>query len=98
MGIGKLLVWCALGYAGGWLAARKGYPPRLGVVAGVLGGPIALVVCLLLPRTKAGHALAKMERELAAETQEFGQRHKCPSCGREVSVRAPSCPRCDHRF
>lgn len=39
----QILVWCALGYAGGWIAARKEYSPRVGVIFGILFAPVALV-------------------------------------------------------
>ena len=93
----NILIWCALGYAGGWIAARKGYPPRLGVVVAILFGPIALVVCALLPATKEGREQEDIERQLNAEAMEFAIRRNCANCGREVSARAPACPRCDHR-
>ena len=57
-----------------------------------------LVVCALLPRTKAGREQAEFERELRDDTAEFAVRRNCPECGRDVSVRAPVCPRCNHRF
>lgn len=94
----QILVWCALGYAGGWIAARKGYSPRVGVIVAILLGPIALVVGALLPRTREGRKQAELERQLDADAAEFSQRKTCPKCGREVSVRAPVCPRCEHRF
>lgn len=79
----RILIWCALGYAGGWIAARKGYPPFLGAVVGVLIGPIGLVVGALLPRTKEGREQAKLDRELAVEAAALNKRQNCPSCGRE---------------
>lgn len=91
-------MWCALGYAGGWIAARKGYPPRLGIVLAIIFGPIALVFCALLPATKEGREQLELEREIRADNAEFAVRRNCPKCGREVSARAPACPRCDHRF
>jgi len=94
----RILIWCALGYAGGWIAARKGYPPKLGVVVGVLFGPLGLIVGALLPRTKEGREQAELEREMAEEAAEFNQRQKCPSCGREISARARVCGLCGHRL
>jgi len=91
----KVLLWCVLGYVGGTIAARKGYPPRLGVLVGIIFGPITLCVCQLLPATKKGREHAEIERELHADSAE---RLNCANCGREVSARAPACPRCDHRF
>ncbi len=93
----RILIWCALGYAGGWIAARKGYPPFLGAVVGAFFGPIGLVVAALLPRTKEGREQAKLDRELAAEATAFNARQNCPSCGREISTRARVCGLCgDH--
>jgi len=94
----QIVIWCALGYAGGWIAARKGYQPRIGVIVAIIFGPIALIVCALLPPTKEGREQAEFERQLRLDAAEFNQRRNCPNCGREVSVRAPVCPRCEHRF
>ena len=76
-----ILIWCALGYTGGWIAARKGYPPRLGMVIGIFTGPIGLAVGALLPRTKKGREQGEYERSLNLEAAQFNQRQNCPSCG-----------------
>ena len=57
--IPSIFMWCLMGYSGGWIFANKGYPPRLGIAIGVLCGPCMLVICLFLPKTKAGKERAK---------------------------------------
>jgi hypothetical protein len=94
----QVLIWCALGYAGGCIAAHKGYSPRTGAIVTVILGPIGLIVYAVLPPTKEGREQAELERQQRLEAAEFSQRKNCPDCGREVSVRAPVCPRCEHRF
>jgi hypothetical protein len=93
-----ILIWCALGYAGGWIAARKGYSPRLGVIVAVLFGPIALIVCALLPMTEAGREQAEMEREISQDNIYHNRLKKCPNCGRDIAFTCRVCPRCEHRF
>jgi hypothetical protein len=94
----RLILWCALGYAGGWIAARKGYPPRWGVVLGVLFGPLALLVCALLPMTEAGREQAALELQLNHDRIHENRLKECPQCSREVAFACQVCPRCDHRF
>jgi hypothetical protein len=50
----QIIIWTGLGYLGGKLAAKKGYPPKYGVVLGILGGPLTWLIGLLLPRTAEG--------------------------------------------
>lgn len=83
----KIVVWLLLGYVGGWIFAKKGYPPKLGIVIGILLGPIAIALCAVLPRTREGREQAALERS-----------KRCPICDRELGVSARVCPRCEHRF
>ena len=94
----QILLWCALGYAGGWIAARKGYPPRMGVILAIIFGPIALVVCALLPMTEAGREQAEIERQISKDRIYQDRLKRCPNCGREVAFTCRVCPRCEHRF
>jgi hypothetical protein len=91
----RVLLWGTFGYIGGWIAARKGYPPRLGIILGAITGPIGLLIGLLLPRTKEGRMQADFERRLATEA---AARQACPSCGEEISAHANVCGICEHRI
>ena len=94
----RIFIWCLLGYAGGWIAARKGYPPRMGIVVAVIFGPLALVVCALLPMTEDGREQAVIERQIHHDEIDQDRLKSCPACGREVSFKSRVCPRCEHRF
>jgi len=94
----SILIWCAIGYCGGWIAAKKGYAPQVGVIAAILAGPIALVVCALLPTTEAGKEQAEVDRQINQETMFKDRLKQCPSCARDVSITCRVCPRCEHRF
>jgi hypothetical protein len=93
-----IVVWIALGYAGGVVAARKGYSTRWGVLLAILFGPFALLVTALLPSTGEGRVQEEYERKLIAEAAEASNRRTCPQCGREVAGTTQVCPRCNTRF
>jgi ribosomal protein L37AE/L43A len=93
----EVFIWCVLGYIGGRVAARKGYPPTLGVFVGMFIGPLGLLVGALLPKTRRGREQATLERRLNAEAAAFRRRQKCPACGEEISARAVVCGFCGHR-
>jgi hypothetical protein len=101
-----ILYYVALGYAGAWLVARKGYPPVFGAVAGALSGgvvpgvsvPFVFVILAILPRTREARQQLAIEREMAIEAWSDGRRQNCPKCGREVSVNAYVCPVCEFHF
>ena len=94
----RIFVWCLLGYFGGLLFAKKGYPPMLGIFIGILLGPFALILCLILPRTREASERATEEKQLAIEQKDRNRTKFCPQCNRESSIAAPICPRCDYRF
>lgn len=94
----QIAVWCALGFAGGWIAARKGYPPNMGILLAILFGPIALVVCALLPLSEAGQEQAEIERQIYQDSVGQDRLKHCPTCGREVAFSSRVCPRCEYRF
>jgi hypothetical protein len=95
----QIAVWCFLGYLGGKLAARRGYPPRLGIILGIVLGPFALLIAaLILPYTAAGRQQLDMEMAMDAEIAESMKPKNCPECGREVTMAARFCPRCNYRF
>ncbi|MAG93173.1 MAG: hypothetical protein CMJ48_05425 [Planctomycetaceae bacterium] len=94
----RILLYVVFGFLGGWIAARKGYPPRLGVIVGVVMGPLGLLIGAILPRTKEGRKQAEFRRQLAAEAAEYRKRQDCPSCREEISACAVVCGFCGHRF
>src|SRR5689334_17838581 len=96
-----VILYGGFGLAGGYIAARKGYSPILGILAGIFlsffAGLYATVVVLvvtacLLPATKAARALASLERETQAELEQSRQTQACPQCGRQNSVVTRICP------
>lgn len=90
--------WLLLGYLGGWIFAKKGYPPKMGILIGIFFGPIAIALCAVLPRTREGREQAALEREINLEnTINLGSK-RCPKCDRECGISARFCPRCEHRF
>ncbi len=93
-----ILIWCALGYVGGRIAAHKGYPLGVGIATGIVLGPFALAVFALLPMTEAGRELAETERQIRQDAEDRDRRKECPQCGRIVSISCRVCPRCGHHF
>ena len=94
----KIIIWCVLGYCGGWLFAKKGYSPTIGMAVGILLGPIALAICAILPRSREGREQAALEKRIAIETATQNSLKRCPQCGRDLAFSARVCPRCEHRF
>lgn len=94
----SIVIWCILGYVGGWLFAQKGYPPKIGIVIGVVFGPCMLAICLLLPKTREGVLQEQLEREIDLENVHQNQTKRCPECDRELGFSARICPRCGFRF
>jgi hypothetical protein len=93
-----ILFWLGLGYAGGWLAARKGYAPHYGYLSAVFFGPFSLIVVALLPRTEEGRIQAELEAEIDAEADYYDRKQSCPNCRHEVSLATRVCPACEHHF
>ncbi|MBM4002797.1 MAG: hypothetical protein FJ295_05840 [Planctomycetes bacterium] len=81
-----------------WLALKKGYPPLLGLVAGGIVGPLALVVYAFLPRTEDADQQAEMEGRITAEQTEAAKTRLCPNCRRVLSIAARVCPKCETRL
>jgi hypothetical protein len=90
--------WLVLGVTGGTIFARKGYSPIAGILAGILFGPIGLIVSLCLPTTTAGDEIAKRNREIECEMKAARASRPCPNFGRENAVTSRFCARCDYRF
>lgn len=96
--LSTIVVWLLLGYVGGWILAQKGYPPKLGIVIGILLGPLAIALCAGFPRTREGREQAALECEINLESAKNIGSKRCPKCDRELGISARVCPRCEHRF
>jgi uncharacterized membrane protein YeaQ/YmgE (transglycosylase-associated protein family) len=93
-----IIGWIVFGLLGGYVAAHKGYPPKWGILAGVILGPIGIVIAALLPTTAEGRETANLDYQIRSELAHSQQTQPCPVCGRKNSVIAQVCPQCDHRF
>lgn len=83
--------WVVLGLIGGRMLAYRGYSPLVGVLIGIVLGPIGLVLCWLLPGVRDSDAREKAVKGYTASK-------KCPNCGRQCGGLASICPRCSYAF
>lgn len=96
-----LLLWVGFGFLGGYLTARKGYPPLIGILVGlssILFGPFVLAIVLFLPTTSQRREQIAQENETATELAAASMIQACPKCGRQNSCTTPVCPRCNRRL
>jgi hypothetical protein len=93
-----LALWIVLGIIGGRILAQKGYPPFLGVLAGLIFGPLGLIVAHIAPQTGAGRQMAKEDELIESELDAARDKLECPKCGRENASTSRFCPRCNYRF
>ncbi len=93
-----IIPWIVLGYFGGLVFARKGYPPKAGIVLGILLGPIGLILFLILPMTDSGIRQAKFDAQIEREQRINATLKNCPECKRSVGFAARFCSRCNYRF
>ncbi len=93
-----LVPWILFGLAGGFIAARKGYSPTLGIILGVICGPLGLLCGLGLPMTEEGRRVRELERSVAADLKEARQNKTCPKCGCVHSVVNNFCPSCMFQY
>ena len=91
-------LWIVLGLLGGFIAAHKGYQPVIGILVGIIFGPLGLVVAALLPATEEGRRQSELERETQIEIAQSRATKPCPQCGRENAATTPICPRCNLRL
>lgn len=94
----RVFGWIAFGLVGGFIAARKGYSPTLGVVGGVLFGPCGLLVGMLLPRTAQGRHQRDDDDRWQADLRAARDNKTCPQCGCQHSVGNRFCPSCMFRY
>lgn len=91
-------LWIALGLLGGRMFARKGYPGPAGVLIPVLLGPVAFVICFLIPSTAAAKR-ERLEEKKNLELSRRGERLKpCPRCERKCGGMATFCAGCNYPF
>ena len=93
-----IIPWVILGYLGGLIFARKGYPPRLGIILGIVLGPIGLVVFAMLPMTGEGARQSRLDDEIELQERINARLKDCPQCKRTVGFSSRFCPRCNYRF
>jgi len=96
--LAPLALWIIIGLVGGRIMARKGYPPLLGVLIGIVAGPFGLLIGLTMPRTASGQRMSEQEHEIQKELAVSRQTRPCPDCGRESAMSSRFCPRCNYRF
>lgn len=90
--------WTVFGFFGGFVAARKGYPPTMGILIGVFLGPLGLLVALILPRTLEGQEQRHREKLMDAKVKAARVQKSCPECGTEHSSNQRFCPSCMYRY
>jgi hypothetical protein len=94
----RLLLWVLFGLAGGYIAARKGYSPKIGIIFGVLLGPCGLFVAQYLPRTAEGRLQQEEEDRLDRELHAARVQKTCPQCGCVHSAINAYCPACMYHY
>ncbi len=94
----RVFLWVVFGLSGGLIAAKKGYSPTLGIILGAIFGPFAILVGLILPRTKEARAMWEDEVRIMAELKAARKNKKCPHCGAIHSVVNQFCPSCIHDY
>ncbi len=93
-----LIVWLFFGIGAASLAAYRGYPYPLSATLGVLFGPFAFLVAVILPPVGEGRSRAADDDQVEREVREAKGTFTCPECGRHNSVATRICPRCNRRF
>lgn len=92
------VIWVTTGFVGGVIAARRGYPPVIGIIVGTVGGPLCLAAALLLPRTTDKRLQLERERKMSENLKTARKQKTCPECGCTHSVVNNFCPSCMHRY
>lgn len=83
-----VIFWIICGGIAAMIASSKGGSGGLGFLAGVLLGPLGIVVALFM-----GSEAGKVERQVTS-----GGMKKCPMCAEAVLADAVICKHCRHDF
>lgn len=83
-----VIFWIICGGVAAMIASSKGGSGGMGFLAGVLLGPIGIIVALFM-----GNEAARVEKVVSS-----GQMKKCPMCAEAVLMDAVICKHCRHDF
>jgi hypothetical protein len=83
-----LVFWAMCGGLAAFIASSKGGDGMLGFVAGVLLGPIGVIVAMFMGS----------EKGVAMKAVTAGEKKKCPDCAELVQPEARVCRFCRHEF
>jgi uncharacterized paraquat-inducible protein A len=96
--LAKIGAWGAMGYWAALHAAYKGYPRILSLLLCIPFGPLSFVVVYFLQPVAEGRERVAEDQQIAKDQAESQESSACPNCGRENSVTARICPRCEQRL
>lgn len=83
-----VIFWIICGVAAAVIANSKGGSAGLGFVAGVILGPIGIILAIFM-----GSEVGRIAAAVSS-----GQAKKCPMCAEAVQVEAVICKHCGHDF
>jgi hypothetical protein len=92
MDAGIVLVWLLIGLGAGYIYQRKGRSWLVAFVAGILLGPIALLLALVSAPSSKG--LAKQQERNEAALIRGGRMKRCPHCAEMIRSEATFCKHC----
>jgi uncharacterized membrane protein YeaQ/YmgE (transglycosylase-associated protein family) len=84
-----IVIWVVCGFVAAAIAQNKGNAGFGAFLAGILLGPIGVIIAAVMPANPAGQA----QRQLAS-----GAMKKCPQCAELVQPDAKICRYCQYQF